>query len=325
METQASTSPRYLQALPTPVEDPSRHSHISRSNTVVPHFGGKEVRQKSETKLDVPHGHAQKKPKADKDKPLESRHTKKSDDKTKHPKHSTKDKDKKHKDTSKSSLFGESHFGIRDNLSKGFHHIFQLLGLDTPKANPGNEAEAIQATIQNAGHTSPLLIVNNALFHLVNTIDNRFFGDKIPDATVNKVRDTVGKIVEHINLNTLPSILSASQKPSSETGALQAPPSLQDVINANKQDGSIAQALPKALEALTGVTGLKPKSLGLGDKVQLAFNGAKMNLVKGIELIKEILKKDFHLGTLLLDLIPHFAKPSFGEHKAELPEIAALN
>ncbi len=325
MDTQSPpSSPRYLNTLPAPLGNTQT---LSRGNTEVLPFAGKEVRQKSETKLEVPAAHAHKKPKADK--PLDARHSKKTEDKTKHPKHSTKDKDKKDtksKDSSKPGFFSESHFGIRDNLSKGFHQIFQLLGLEAAPINEGNEAAAIQETIQSSGHTSPLLVVNNALFHLVNTIDNRFFGDKIPDAAVNTVRNIVGKIVEHINLSTLPSILNKTKKPIlGEANPSQAPASLQDLINATKQDSTIAEALPKALEAITGITGLKPKSLGLGDKIQLSFNHAKMNLVKAMELIKEILRSDLHLGTLLLDLIPHFAQPIFVEHKAESSESLSLN
>ncbi len=315
MDTQIPSSPRCLNTLPAPV---GNSQTLSRGNTEVLPFAGKEVRQKSEAKLEVPTAHTQKKPKPDK--ALEGRHSRKTDDKTKHPKHSTK-KDTKSKDSSKPGFFSESHFGIRDNLSRGFHQIFQLLGLEAAPIKEGNEAAAIQETIQSSGHTSPLLVVNNALFHLVNTIDNRFFGDKIPDAAVNTVRDTLGKIVEHINLNTLPAILSKTQKPTAgDISNTQAPASLQDIINATKQDSAIAESLPKALEAITGVTGLKPKSLGLGDKIQLSFNLAKMNLAKGIELIKEILRSDLHLGTLLLDLIPHFAQSSFGGQKTEKAE-----
>lgn len=337
MDTQAPTSPRYLHTLPAPV---ANNQPVSRQTTEVLPFDGKEVRQRSETKLEVPPTHSHKKPKADK--PLEGRHSKKTDDKTKHPKHNTGAKDKEHstgakdkehstkdkakkedtgKHSSKPGFFSESHFGIRDNLSKGFHQIFQLLGLEAPAASPGNEAAAIQETIQSSGHTSPLLVVNNALFYLVNTIDNRFFGDKIPDTAVNTVRDIVGKIVEHVNLHTLPAILNKTQKAAAgDVSSPQAPASLQDIINATKQDNAIAESLPKALEAITGVTGLKPKSLGMGDKIQLSFNHAKLNLVKAIELIKEILRSDLHLGTLLLDLIPHFAQSSFAEHKAEKAE-----
>lgn len=302
----------------TPPRGTQEHSALPNTTGI-----GRGVRQKSEGKIEIP-SHSHKKPKADK--PLEGRHSKKTEDKTQHPKHSTGAKDKAKKEdtgkhSSKPGFFSESHFGIRDNLSKGFHQIFQLLGLEAAPIQEGNEAAAIQETIQSSGHTSPLLVVNNALFYLVNTIDNHFFGDKIPDAAVNTVRDIVGKIVEHINLNTLPDIFKKTT--SGRVQSSQAPASLQDIINATKQDNAIAESLPKALEAITGVTGLKPKSLGVGDKIQLSFNHAKLNLVKAIELIKEILRSDLHLGTLLLDLIPHFphfAQSSLVEHTTEKAE-----
>lgn len=309
MNIQTQTE-QFLNTLPSPrqlVEAPD-----STSTTV----DGRVVRQHSTSKVEVPsHSHKTEKT----EKPLHKRHSKK-EDKTKQTKesHSKHKKESHGKDVAKTGFFSESHFGIRDNLSKGFHHIFQILGLEAPATTQDNEATAIQETIQNSGHTSPLLVVNNALFHLVNTIDNRFFGDKIPDKAVDTVRDIVGKIVEHVNLNTLPDILKKTNSGRGQSS--QAPASLQEVIDANQKDNAIAQALPKALEALTGVTGLKPKSLGLGDNIRLGFNYARLNLTKAIELIKEILKSDFALGTLLMDLIPHFVQSIFGEHKAEKAE-----
>ncbi len=317
MDSTSRTTP--LQTLPQPLATPVG---VARNLTEIP-FAGKEVRQRSDSKLEVPTPSDKKG--ADNAKPLQNRKSKKPDAQTKPKSHKHNSQGKGHKESSRTHLFGDSHFGIRDGITNSFHRILQTLGLEENKATDEHDAATIHTVINSSNHTSTLLIVNNAIFQLVNTIDNHFFGDKIPDDSLNKVKDILGKIIEHVNDSILPAIISKTQKPVDGVGVSQAQPSLQEMIDASNKENAIAESLPKALQALTGITGLKPKSLAPGDKIQLAFAAGKMNLAKGIELIKEVFKTDHHLGSLLLDLIPLLTRPFLGEHKSEKIESASLN
>lgn len=318
MDSKIPPTPSYLQTLPQPL--PTAVS-VSRNLTEVP-FAGKDVKQRTDSKLEVPTPSDKKT--ADEAKPLQNRKIKKPDTQTKPKSHKHNSQSKGHKESSR-PIFGESHFGIRDGITNSFHRILQTLGLEESKATDEHDAANIHTAINSSNHSSTLLIVNSAIFHLVNTIDNHFFGDRIPDDSLNKVKDILGKVIEYVNDSVLPAIISKTQKPVDGVGVSQAQPSLQEIIDANKKENAIAESLPKALQALTGVAGLKPKSLAPGEKIQLAFTAGKMNLAKAIELIKEIFKTDHHLGGLLLDFIPLLTKPILGEHKSEKIESLSLN
>jgi hypothetical protein len=319
MDSKIPSTPSYLQTLPQPLPNAVT---VSRQLTEVP-FAGKDVKQRTDSKLEVPTPSDKKT--ADEAKPLQTRKIKKPDTQAKPKSHKHNSQSKGHKDSSRTPIFGESRFGIRDGITNSFHRVLQALGLEESKATDEHDAANIHTVINSSNHSSTLLIVNNAIFHLVNTIDNHFFGDRIPDDSLNKVKDILGKVIEYVNDSVLPAIISKTQKPGDGLGVSQAQPSLQEIIDANKKENAIAESLPKALQALTGVAGLKPKSLAPGEKIQLAFAAGKMNLAKAIELIKEIFKTDHHLGSLLLDLIPLVTRPILGEHKSEKIESPSLN